>query len=58
MSDKKHLRIMKKTLLLASGFMLAVPFVQAQKNKDKKPNIVFILADDLGYAELLLTGKV
>ncbi len=35
MSDKKHLRIMKKTLLLASGFMLAVPFVQAQKNKDK-----------------------
>ena len=33
MSDKKHLRIMKKTLLLASGFMLAVPFVQEQRQK-------------------------
>ena len=46
MSDKKHLRIMKKTLLLASGFMLAVPFVQAQKNKEKnitKINLTHIL---------------
>ena len=44
MSDKKHLRFMKKTILLASGLIAAIPFVHAQKNKDKKPNVVFILA--------------
>lgn len=43
MSDKKHLRFMKKTILLASGLIAAIPFVHAQKNKDKKPNVVFIL---------------
>ena len=57
MSDKKHLRIMKKTILLASGLIAAVPFVHAQKNKDKKPNVVFILADDLGYGDLSCYGQ-
>lgn len=48
---------MKKTILLASGLILAVPFVQAQKSKDKKPNVVFILADDLGYGDLSCYGQ-
>ena len=51
MSDKKHLRFMKKTILLASGLIAAIPFVHAQKNKDKKPNVVFI---PVSYTHLTL----
>lgn len=48
---------MKKAILLTSGILLAVPFVHAEKAKEKKPNIVFILADDLGYGDLSCYGQ-
>lgn len=48
---------MKEAILLTTGLLLAAPFVHAQKGKEKKPNIVFILADDLGYGDLGCYGQ-
>ena len=39
---------MKQAILISTGLLLTTPFIHAEKNKDKKPNVVFILADDLG----------
>ena len=48
---------MKQVILISTGLLLTTPFIHAEKNKDKKPNVVFILADDLGYGDLSCYGQ-
>lgn len=48
---------MKQAILISTGLLLAAPSIHAEKNKDKKPNVVFILADDLGYGDLSCYGQ-
>ena len=48
---------MKQAILISTGILLTAPFIHAEKNKDKKPNVVFILADDLGYGDLSCYGQ-
>ena len=48
---------MKQAILISTGLLLTTPFIHAEKNKDKKPNVVFILADDLGYGDLSCYGQ-
>lgn len=48
---------MKKLNTLLSWFFLICATVVIAQNKESKPNILFILADDLGYADLSATGS-
>jgi len=52
---------MKKNLLLPALFlmMMQVAFVQqvSSQTKDKRPNIVIILADDMGYSDMGMFGS-
>ena len=52
---------MNQKLILSSALLLSgVPALQAQKSNtsnQKQPNVVFILADDLGYGDLSCYGQ-
>lgn len=47
----------KKFLCLLAGILLLAGYCQAQKQAPRKPNIVYILADDLGYGDIGCYGQ-
>ena len=52
---------MKKYLFIASAFLLIIQELHSQSsgqaNQDKRPNIVVILADDMGYSDMGMFGS-
>ncbi|MEC3907564.1 arylsulfatase [Tamlana sp. 2201CG12-4] len=48
---------MKNILIILTGFILSACNAQKQSDNIKKPNIIYILADDLGYGDLSLMGQ-
>ena len=52
---------MKKYLFIASAFLLIIQELHSQSsapaNQDKRPNIVVILADDMGFSDMGVFGS-
>ena len=46
-----------KRILLSVSFVLLFQFLLGQTPKDSRPNIIYILADDLGYGDLSSYGQ-
>ncbi|WP_124981037.1 sulfatase [Nonlabens xiamenensis] len=42
---------------ITTGLLLALSFLTSQAQDQKQPNVVFILADDLGWSDVTLYGK-
>lgn len=47
----------KKLLWLGSGLALTSLGAYAQKSHDVKPNIIYIMCDDMGYGDLGCYGQ-
>ena len=47
----------KRTTMLASGMFVASALNVIAANKTDKPNIIFILCDDMGYGDLACYGQ-
>lgn len=53
----KNFKAVLSLFLLLSGILLNSKDSVGQKSQERKPNIIFILADDLGYAEIKCNGS-
>ncbi len=51
------MNLKKISVLLCVSMLVGLPSVMAQKKQNKKPNIIFILADDLGYGDVGFNGQ-
>ena len=47
----------KKTLIVFLGFLLLINLACSYSESDNRPNIIYILADDLGYGEIGVFGQ-